>query len=87
MFKSKTKESAKGKDAKSKDRQSGASTATVQSGQQQTPTEPTATRPKLMFHCQQAHGSPTGVISDFTNVRELYVKIAECYDITADQVI
>ena len=43
-------------------------------------------RPKLVFHCQQAHGSPTGVISGFTNVKELYQKVAECYDMDASQV-
>ena len=37
-------------------------------------------KPKLAFHCQQAHGSPTGIITGFTNVKELYQKIAECYD-------
>ena len=44
-------------------------------------------RPKLVFHCQQAHGSPTGLISGFTNVKELYQKIADCYDFPVDQVI
>lgn len=43
-------------------------------------------RPKLVFHCQQAHGSPTGIISGFTNVKELYQKIAETYDIPASEV-
>jgi hypothetical protein len=43
-------------------------------------------RPKLVFHCQQAHGSPTGLISGFSNVRELYQKIAECYEFPADDV-
>ena len=43
-------------------------------------------QPKLVFHCQQAHGSPTGLISGFTNVKELYEKIAECYDIQANEV-
>jgi hypothetical protein len=43
-------------------------------------------RPKLVFHCQLAHGSPTGLISGFTNVKELYNKIAECYDITPTEV-
>jgi len=43
-------------------------------------------RPKLVFHCQQAHGSPTGVISGFTNVKELYQKIAGCYDMDATEV-
>ena len=48
--------------------------------------EPPVTRPKLVFHCQQAHGSPTGIISGFTNVKELYKKIAECYDIPYEDV-
>lgn len=43
-------------------------------------------RPKLVFHCQQAHGSPTGVISGFTNVKELYQKIAESYDMDPKEV-
>lgn len=43
-------------------------------------------KPKLVFHCQQAQGSPTGLISGFTNVKELYEKIAECYDFTLDEV-
>ncbi|VEL36260.1 unnamed protein product [Protopolystoma xenopodis] len=33
------------------------------------------------FQCQLAHGSPTGLVSDFTNIRELYQKIADCFDI------
>ena len=47
---------------------------------------PPQPRPKLVFHCQQAHGSPTGIISGFTNVKELYQKIAECYDIAVEDV-
>lgn len=47
---------------------------------------PSQPRPKLVFHCQQAHGSPTGIISGFTNVKELYQKIADCYDMEVDQV-
>lgn len=43
-------------------------------------------KPKLVFHCQQAQGSPTGLISGFANVRELYQKIAECYDFPSDEV-
>ena len=43
-------------------------------------------RPKLVFHCQQAHGSPTGIISGFTNVKELYQKIADCYDLDVSEV-
>jgi len=44
-------------------------------------------RPRLVFHCQLAQGSPTGIISGFTNVKELYQKIAECYDMTASDIL
>lgn len=44
-------------------------------------------RPSLVFHCQLAHGSPTGLISGFSNVRELYQKIAECYDIPSEEIL
>ena len=47
---------------------------------------PSPQRPKLAFHCQQAQGSPTGIITGFTNVRELYQKIAECYDFPSSDV-
>lgn len=43
-------------------------------------------KPQLVFHCQLAHGSPTGLITGFTSVKELYQKISECYDFTADEV-
>lgn len=43
-------------------------------------------KPKLTFHCQQAQGSPTGIISGFTNVKELYAKIAACYDMPSSDV-
>ncbi|KAL9914956.1 PDZ domain-containing protein GIPC1 isoform X2 [Glossina fuscipes] len=33
------------------------------------------TKPQLIFHCQLAHGSPTGLITGFSSVRELYQKI------------
>lgn len=44
-------------------------------------------KPKLVFHCQLAHGSPTGLISGFTNVKELYNKIAECYEIQPTDIL
>ncbi|CAH1772899.1 unnamed protein product [Owenia fusiformis] len=57
-------------------------------GQTQGPgKEVTAPRHTLKFHCQQAHGSPTGIISGFTNVRELYQKIAQCYDISPSEIL
>jgi len=50
------------------------------------PEEPHVERQRLVFHCQQAQGSPTGVISGFTNVKELYQKIADCYDFDPSEV-
>lgn len=44
-------------------------------------------RPRLVFHCQLAQGSPTGIISGFTNVKELYHKIAECYDMPSSDIL
>ncbi len=41
---------------------------------------------KLIFHCQLAHGSPTGLISGFSNVKELYQKIADCFEIPVQTV-
>ena len=57
--------------------------------QQQQPPPPAEEpeRPKLTFHCQQAHGSPTGIISGFTNVKELYAKIAGCYDLDPKDIL
>lgn len=46
----------------------------------------TMLKPQLVFHCQLAHGSPTGLISGFGSVKELYQKIAECYDFPVDEV-
>lgn len=43
-------------------------------------------KPQLVFHCQLAHGSPTGLITGFSSVRELYQKISECYEFSADEV-
>lgn len=45
-----------------------------------------AIKNQLVFHCQLAHGSPTGLISGFSSVKELYMKIAECYEFTVDEV-
>lgn len=43
-------------------------------------------RQELVFHCQLAHGSPTKEIKDFSNVKELYARIAAAFDLTPDQV-
>lgn len=53
------------------------------------PAEPPAApraRPRLVFRTQLAHGSPTGKIEGFTNVRELYAKIAEAFGIAPTEV-
>lgn len=42
---------------------------------------------QLVFRCTQAHGSPVGIISGFSNVKELYQKIAECYDFPPDEIL
>lgn len=54
----------------------------VPSPMKQSPAVP----PQLVFHCQLANGSPTGLICGFSSVKELYQKIAECYDIPVDEV-
>ncbi|KAF7280415.1 PDZ domain-containing protein GIPC-like protein kermit [Rhynchophorus ferrugineus] len=41
----------------------------------------------LQFYCQLAHGSPTAFVSGFSNVRELYKKIGEAFDIPASDVL
>lgn len=51
------------------------------------PPEMEDNRPRLVFHCQLAQGSPTGIISGFTNVKELYQKIAECYDMPPHDIL
>lgn len=49
--------------------------------------ESNVSKPQLVFHCQLAHGSPTGLISGFSSVKELYQKIAECYDFSVDEIL
>lgn len=49
-------------------------------------TQTNLSKPQLVFHCQLAHGSPTGLITGFSSVKELYQKIAECYDFPVDEV-
>ncbi|KAM3962411.1 PDZ domain-containing protein GIPC-like protein kermit [Aphomia sociella] len=46
-----------------------------------------STKSQLVFHCQQAHGSPLGLISGFSNVKELYQKIAQCYDFPSEDIL
>lgn len=50
------------------------------------PGPPEYPRPRLIFHTQLAHGSPTGRIHGFTNVKELYGKIAEVFNISPSEV-
>uniref|UniRef100_A0A8C5WC10 GIPC PDZ domain containing family member 1 n=1 Tax=Leptobrachium leishanense TaxID=445787 RepID=A0A8C5WC10_9ANUR len=46
-----------------------------------------ALRPRLVFHAQLAHGSPTGRIEGFSNVKELYAKIAEAFNLSPGEVM
>ncbi|NXA42663.1 GIPC3 protein, partial [Eudromia elegans] len=48
---------------------------------------PARARPRLVFHTQLAHGSATGRIEGFTNVRELYAKIAEVFGISPTEIL
>ncbi|KAK9732295.1 PDZ domain [Popillia japonica] len=48
---------------------------------------PPVRRPQLVFHCQLAHGSPTGFISGFSNVKQLYEKVAENYDFPVSEIL
>lgn len=50
------------------------------------PPPPSSMRPRLIFHTQLAHGSPTGRIEGFSNVRELYAKIGEAFGIPPSEV-
>lgn len=51
------------------------------------PPPPANLRPKLVFHTQLAHGSPTGRIEGFTNVKELYAKIAEAFKMSPPEIL
>ncbi|XP_043909795.1 PDZ domain-containing protein GIPC3 [Protopterus annectens] len=51
------------------------------------PPPPPPARPRLIFHTQLAHGSPTGKIEGFTNVKELYAKIAEVFGISPTEIL
>ncbi|KAJ8688261.1 hypothetical protein QAD02_024056 [Eretmocerus hayati] len=47
-------------------------------------------RPKqqqLAFYCQLAHGSATGVVSGFNSTRELYHKIAHCFNLRPEDIL
>ncbi|XP_043940482.1 PDZ domain-containing protein GIPC1 [Protopterus annectens] len=51
------------------------------------PPPPPNLRPRLIFHTQLAHGSPTGRIEGFSNVKELYNKIGEAFNIPANDIM
>jgi len=52
----------------------------------QQPASPPHPPPKFVFYCQLAHGSPTGKVEGFTNVKELYQKLGEVFKIQANEV-
>ena len=41
---------------------------------------------KLIFHAQLAHGSPTGKIENFSNVKELYQRIGDAFSLSPSEV-
>lgn len=41
---------------------------------------------ELVFHCQLAHGSPTVFVSGFSNVKELYARIAQQFEFPESEV-
>ena len=47
---------------------------------------PIPPRRELVFHTQLAHGSSTRDIKDFSNVRELYTKIAAAFKLEPSEV-
>ena len=50
------------------------------------PQPPLPSQQELAFHTQLAHGSPTKKIKDFSNVRELYQRIADAFGISSTDV-
>lgn len=75
------------KSATERSRQTAAAAAAAAAGAAGGNDQPTtAIKNQLVFHCQLAHGSPTGLISGFSSVKELYMKIAECYEFAVDEV-
>ncbi|XP_072506030.1 PDZ domain-containing protein GIPC2 [Notamacropus eugenii] len=44
-------------------------------------------KPKLVFHTQLAHGSSTGTVEGFSNIQELYTKIAQAFDISPSEIL
>lgn len=48
---------------------------------------PTSNKPQLVFRCSLADGSPVGLISGFANVKELYLKIADTFDIPVSEIL
>ncbi|XP_063003400.1 PDZ domain-containing protein GIPC3 [Elgaria multicarinata webbii] len=70
--------------------EAGGSHASSEGGSKGPPAQgpgPARVRPRLVFHTQLAHGSPTGKIEGFTNVKELYAKIAEVFDISPTEIL
>ncbi|XP_069783486.1 PDZ domain-containing protein GIPC1-like [Narcine bancroftii] len=48
---------------------------------------PLPLRPRLAFHTQLAHGSPTGRVEGFCNVRELYAKLGEAFGLHPSEIM
>ncbi|XP_069088325.1 PDZ domain-containing protein GIPC2 [Pleurodeles waltl] len=89
--KGKSKESAKLVGSEEVGRRAGApgtsASKQVTNGAAGLPPPPANLRPKLVFHAQLAHGSPTGRIEGITSVKELYFKISEAFQISPAEIL
>jgi len=56
---------------------SGSPNSSSPDGTMECSTGQTAFKPAIQ--CKQAHGGPTGLVSEFSNRSELYQKIADCF--------
>ncbi|CAG9853557.1 unnamed protein product [Phyllotreta striolata] len=67
--------------------------ANSESHQMEPPSAPTAppvspvSKNSLQFYCQLAHGSPTTFVSNFKNIKELYERIGESFNIPASEIL
>uniref|UniRef100_UPI00398F0B29 PDZ domain-containing protein GIPC1-like isoform X1 n=2 Tax=Pristiophorus japonicus TaxID=55135 RepID=UPI00398F0B29 len=48
---------------------------------------PTPIRPRLVFHTQLAHGSATGRVEGFGNVRELYSRVSQAFGLGPGEIM
>ncbi|OCT97432.1 hypothetical protein XELAEV_18009656mg [Xenopus laevis] len=79
-------EQKEGKRETQRNKEGAENVPTARTQGQPTP-HPPRIRPRLVFHTQLAHGSSTERIEGFTNVKELYAKIAEVFNISPTEIL